>query len=182
MSGVVNAQVTGTVKDAISSAATKNYMDTQDNLHVLKTGDKVTGKLDMSANWVTGVSSPTDSQDTATKNYVDMTRVKPPITIWVEGRGRIEQFDYSYSFGDGVEGHNHSSYPMVATGRVLRMGLMAITHEGDNAGKTTVCLVVNGLPHRNYKVTKLVGEHSTVTIFATPFEVGLSSVINFMAT
>ena len=87
MSGVVNAQVTGIVKDAISSAATKNYVDTQDSLHVLKASDKVTGELDMSANWVTGVSNPTDSQDAATKNYVDMTRVKPLITIWAEGRG-----------------------------------------------------------------------------------------------
>ena len=71
---------------------------------------------------------------------------------------------------------------MVATGRVLHMSLMAITREGDNAGKTTVCLVVNGLPHRDYKVTKPVGEHSAGTIFATPFEVGLGSVINFMVT
>ena len=62
------------------------------------------------------------------------------------------------------------------------MGLMAITREGANAGKTTVCIVVNDLPHRDYKVAKPVGEHSEVTIFARPFELELGSVINFMAT
>ena len=71
---------------------------------------------------------------------------------------------------------------MVAAGWVLCMGLMAITSEGGNAGKTTVCLAVNGVPHRNYKVTKPVGEHLATTIFARRFEVELGSVINFMAT
>ena len=176
------AQVTGIVKDTTTNAATKNYVDTQDSLRVLKSGDTMTGELDMGANWVTGVANPTDSQDAATKAYVDTTRVKPLITIWVEGRGRIEHFDYKFLFGDGFEGHNRSGYPMVAAGRVLRMGLMAITREGSNAGKTTVCIVVNGLPHRDYKIAKPVREHSAVTIFARPFELGLGSVINFMAT
>ena len=81
------AQVTGTVKDATMNAATKNYMDTRDSLRVLKSGDKMTGELDMSANRVTGVANPTDSQDTATKAYVDTTRVNHLITIWAEGRG-----------------------------------------------------------------------------------------------
>ena len=113
---------------------------------------------------------------------MDTTRVKPLITIWVEGRGQIEQFDYKFSFGDGFEGHNRGGYPMVATGRVVRMGLMAINCEGGDARKTTVCLVVNGVPHCNYKVTKPAGEHSAVTIFTRPFEVRIGSVINFMAT
>ena len=75
------AQVTGIVKDATTNAATKNYVDTQDSLQVLKSGDKMTGELDMGTSWVSRVPNPTDSQDAATKAYVDTTRVKPPITI-----------------------------------------------------------------------------------------------------
>ena len=130
---------------------------------------------------ITSLANPIDLQDAATKNYVDMTRVKPIITIWAEGRGRIDQFEYKFSFGDGLEGLRRSGYPMIANGRVLRMGLTAITHVG-NARKTTVCITVNGEPQRDYKVSKLEGEYSAATIFGRPLEVGIGSVLNFMPT
>ena len=45
------------------------------------------GELDMGNNQVIGVANPTESQDAATKAYVDTTRVKPLITIWAKRRG-----------------------------------------------------------------------------------------------
>ena len=46
-------------------------MDTQDSLQILKTGDMVTGDLDMGANRVTEVAKPTAPQDAVTKGYAD---------------------------------------------------------------------------------------------------------------
>ena len=131
------------------NGVSKDYINAQDDLvaaqHVLKAGDTMRGILQMSGNRVAGVANPTNSEDAATKNYVNAAQVKPLIMIWAEGRGRIEQFDYSYSFGDGVEGHNRSGYPMLAAGRVLHMGLMAISGQwaatpclqSDQAGRWT---------------------------------------------
>ena len=75
------------MKYATTNTATKSYVDSQDSLWVLKSRGTMTGELDMGTNRVTGVANPTDSQDAATKAYVDTTRVKPLITIWAEGRG-----------------------------------------------------------------------------------------------
>ena len=93
----------------------------------------------------------------------------------------MDQFEYKFSFGDGLEGLRRSGYPMIANGRVLRMGLTAITRVG-NAEKTTVCIVVNGEPQRDHKVSKPEGEYSAAIIFGRPLEVGLGDVLNFMPT
>ena len=71
---------------------------------------------------------------------------------------------------------------MVTSGRFLRMGLLAITREVNNTGKTTVCLLVNGEAQRDYKVTTSEGDHLAATMFGRALEVGFGSVINFMPT
>ena len=57
--------------NSAQDAATKNYVDQR----VLKSGDTMSGALNMSANQITSVAEPTLAQDAATKNYVD-TSVK----------------------------------------------------------------------------------------------------------
>lgn len=52
-------------------AATKLYVDTAANLKVNKAGDTMTGNLAMSANFITGLASPVNSNDAANKIYVD---------------------------------------------------------------------------------------------------------------
>ena len=68
------AQVTGIVKDATTNAATKKKVDAQDSLQVLKSGDTMTGKLDMGANWMTESPAPLTH------------RTRPPRPIWTRPR------------------------------------------------------------------------------------------------
>ena len=55
-------------------AATKNYVDsttTANPLYVAVGGDTMSGDLAMGSNKVTGLGTPTDSNDAATQTYVD---------------------------------------------------------------------------------------------------------------
>ena len=52
-------------------AATKNYVDSANNLKVSKAGDNMTGTLNMGTNKISNVTDPVAVQDAATKNYVD---------------------------------------------------------------------------------------------------------------
>ena len=52
-------------------AATKNYVDTRDNLKVNKSGDTMSGNLDMTTNYIRNVHDPILTGDAANKNYVD---------------------------------------------------------------------------------------------------------------
>jgi len=52
-------------------AVTKNYVDTNDNLRVLKAGDTMSGALNMNNNSITNLTNPINSGDAVIKFYVD---------------------------------------------------------------------------------------------------------------
>ena len=54
-------------------AAKKKYVDDQDALQVTKSGDTMSGQLNMGSNKITNLGTPTSSLDAATKDYVDDT-------------------------------------------------------------------------------------------------------------
>ncbi|QBP05809.1 tail fiber protein [Synechococcus phage S-B28] len=65
-------KITGLVDPtSAQEAATKNYVDTQDDTKLSLSGGTMTGNLVMGTNKITGLLDPTFSQDAATKNYVD---------------------------------------------------------------------------------------------------------------
>ena len=70
-----NKKLTNVLNPTLAQdAATKNYVDTQTSNpnYVLKTGDVMTGNLNMNtSNKIINVLNPTLAQDAATKNYVD---------------------------------------------------------------------------------------------------------------
>jgi len=80
---------------------------------------------------------------------------KPIITIWAEQNGVIENQKFEWSFGSKAEGrtHRHSGYTMMASCRILTMGL------GGTAGNTpipfevTVNVIVNRREKGDYNVT-----------------------------
>jgi len=52
-------------------AATKNYVDTNDNLRTMKADDTMSGALNMNNNSITNLSNPTNSGDAVNKSHVD---------------------------------------------------------------------------------------------------------------
>lgn len=71
---LASGTVTGLPTTATGStdATSKNYVDTQDNLRVLKAGDTMTGNLDFGGSFkVTGLATPTASGDAVSKSYAD---------------------------------------------------------------------------------------------------------------
>lgn len=181
------SQTVGLVQDAVTilqnptepqNAATKSYVDTQDDLRVLKAGDTMSGDLLMSNNSIKFLQDPTEPQDAVTKNYVDSHSRKPVITVWAEEHGAINAGSYEWSFGNGATGFASHGYPMLAAGRVLRMGLSA-TKGTTTAGETTVNIVVNGAENTAYGVTKPNLQFSGTIAFGTPLELAQGDIINF---
>ena len=97
----------------LSEYTKKDYVDAQDDLRVLKADDT-------------------------------MVKRKPLITVWAENKRSMVDNRYEWSFGsDAARGYSNGGYPMLAAGRVLRMGLSTTaSHSGvSDAG---VNISVNG--------------------------------------
>jgi hypothetical protein len=146
-------QVQSLAQDAVGS--TKNYVDVQDDLRVLKAGDTMAGDLNMhNYHKIIRLADPTSPQDAATKKYVDSR--KPLITIWAEENESIDAGHYEWSLGNGSHGHARCGYTMMVSGRVLPMGLAAYSH----TSAVTVAIVVNGVEYIAYTMTKPNGQYS----------------------
>ena len=55
----------------LTDYAKKSYVNAQDNLKVNKSGDRMTGNLDMGNNYILKVANPARATDAASKQYVD---------------------------------------------------------------------------------------------------------------
>ena len=101
------------------------------------------------------------------------------ITVWAENKRSMVDNRYEWSFGsDAARGYSNGGYPMLAAGRVLRMGLSTTaSHSGvSDAG---VNISVNGKEKKSYSATKLSGQICGVSIFETPLELAQGDTINF---
>ena len=138
----------------------------------------VSNPLSMDFNKVTLVADPTTDHDVANKRYVDAR--KPLITVWAEENGSIVNGNYEWSFGNGRDGESHRQigYTMLASGRVLRMGLSATTSSGPS-NESRIVIAVNGVVYANYTVIKPTNQYSGTTTFQTPLEVSEGDRINF---
>ena len=146
------------VNEILSGYAKTDYVDVQDGLRVLKAGDTMSGDLDMGGQLVRGLPRDLRSYkgDEATSwNQVVKTassafeaavdRRKPLITVWAEENEPIAENEYEWSFGKGASvGNTDRGYPMLAAGRILRMGLAATT-SGSAPAAASVNVVVNGV-------------------------------------
>jgi len=158
-------------------AATKVYVDTAVNDRIHRAGDTMEGHLIMNNYRIGQLQNPAHDQDAATKVYVDSR--KHLITIWASERGPINNDIYEWSFGESVSGesHRHIGYPMLASGRVIRMALTGTATR--YTGEMSVNISVNGYENTEYGVTKPNNEYVGTTIFARPLELSQGDRINF---
>ena len=191
-------------EENLSEYAKTTYVNTR----VRKTGDVMTGDLNMGGKLVKGLPTtyppiyrgdeavswiqatglirdasvnlvdPTDPSNAATKRYVDSR--KPIITLWAEEKDSIDNNEYEWSFGNGSAGatHRNCGYTMMTSGRVIRMGLVA-SSSSTVPNDITVNIVVNGVEKTAYGITKAGSMPSGFTVFEIPMELNRGDVVNF---
>ena len=110
-----------------------------------------------------------------------MDQRKPIISIHAEESSAIVVGEYQWSFGNGATGNGFATcgYVMVASGRLLRMGLSSVTSSGATDNQSIVAIVVNGVVDNTFGVTKPTFEYSGNITFTTPRELSQGDVINF---
>ena len=165
----------------LSDYAKKDYVDAQDGLRVLKAGDTMSGDLDMGGQLVRGLPRdlrPYKGDEATSWNQVVRTAAdafeaavdkrKPVITVWAEQKRGMLDNRYEWSFGsDAARGLADGGYPMMAAGKVLRMGLSTTNpHTGIAAARVNIA--VNGWENPSYSVTKPPGQDCGISIFSTP--------------
>ena len=132
----------------LSEYAKKDYVDAQDGLRVLKTGDTIVKR-------------------------------NPLITVWAENKRSMVDERYEWSFGsDAARGYANGAYPMLAAGRVLRMGL-STTAPHNGVSDAGVNISVNGIENKSYGATRSPGQISGISVFETPLELVQGDTINF---
>jgi len=106
---------------------------------------------------------------------------KPIITIWAEQNDVMKNQKFKWSFGSGAEGrtHRHSGYTMMASRRILRMGLGATAGNTTIPFEATVNVVVNRREKEGYSVTIPHNRYSAARRFSTPLELFPDDRINF---
>ena len=180
--------------EVLSDYAKKDYVDEELALRVLKTGDTMTGDLKMVGGIIRGLprTQPTGKalySDEAISSYhvkdlimealKSERRARSPslITVYAEEYGSLTKGEYEWSFGNGVSGGNSErGYPMAVSGRLKYMSL-AITTASSRPSEARVEIVINGVLHPLYGVTK--GQFSSFTEFRTPLELDRGDMLNF---
>jgi len=75
--------------------------------------------------------------------------------------------------------HRHSGYTMMASGRILTMGLGGAAGNSPIPFEATINVVVNGKEKEDYSVTIPRGRYSAARRFSTPLELFPDDKINF---
>ena len=184
--------------EVLSGYAKKDYVDAQDGLRVLKAGDNMSGDLDMGGGGggggqlVRGLPRdlrPYKGDEATSWNQVVRTaadafeaavdRRKPMITVWAEQKRSMLDNRYVWSFvSDAARGLADGGYPMMAAGRVLRMGL-STTAPHNLISAALVNISVNGMENPLYGTIKPPGQACGISIFSTPLALQQGDKINF---
>ena len=107
---------------------------------------------------------------------------KPLITVWAEQKRSMIDNRYEWSFGsDAARGLADGGYAMMATVRVLRMGLSTTAPHNSTAAAADarVNIAVNGKENASYGTTKPPGQGCGISIFSSPLALQQGDKINF---
>ena len=173
--------------------ATREYVDEQLALRVLKTGDTMSGDLTMERGQVRGLPMDMNNRlqgDEAVSQFQVVEIIseavrhfrktrRPLVTIYAEENGPLKEREYEWSFGNGVSGgNNERGYPMATSGRLKYMSL-AITSSSSRPSEARVNIVVNGVENRSYGIAKPQGQYSSFTEFQPPLALARGDMLNF---
>ena len=104
---------------------------------------------------------------------------RPLITVYAEEYGSLTKGEYEWSFGNGVSGGNSErGYLMAVSGRLKYMSL-AITTASSRPSEARVEIVINGVLHNLYGVTKPLGRFSSFITFGNPIPLSRGDMLNF---
>ena len=130
-------------------------------------------KGDEATSWNQVVRTAADAFEAA------VDRRKPMITVWAEQKRSMLDNRYEWSFGsDAARGLADGGYPMMAAGRVLRMGL-STTAPHNLISAALVNISVNGMETPLYGTIKPPGQACGISIFSTPLALQHGDKINF---
>ena len=174
--------------------ATKEYVDAQLALRVLKTGDTMSGDLTMERGRVRGLPmsrvntrlsgdeavSQSETMDIIRETLREFRKARRPlVTIYAEENGSLTDREFEWSFGNGASGGNSErGYPMATSGRLKYMSL-AITTSSGRPSEARVNIVINGVENTTYGVTKPNGHFTGSVEFRPPLTLSRGDMLNF---
>ena len=178
----------------LSDYVTREYIDEQLALRVLKAGDTMTGDLTMTRGRLRGLPtskigprlqgdeavSQFETVDIITEAFKYLRKtIKPLVTSYAEEYGSLKNGEYEWSFGNGVSGgSSERGYPMAVSGRLKYMSL-AITTTSPRRAEGRVEIVINGAVNHSYGVTKSLGQFSSSTEFKPGLSLAKGDMLNF---
>ena len=136
-------------------AANKKYVDQQDALQVTKTGDSMSGALDLGSNKITSLDTPTVASDAANKSYVD-SNIASTLATGVAG-GLIDTVNIADDaitgdkIADNAIGTNHLGVDVIVAEDIANNAITvaeladnAVTAAKISATDTDFCVDTNG--------------------------------------
>jgi len=172
-------------------ATMRTYVDTQSSSRVLKSGDTMTGGLNMGGNSIAGLPTQplalyrNDEALSASRILYlirdafrglefALDQKKPVITVWAEENGPLSDGLHEFSFGNGATG-SLVGYPMLVPGKIIRMGV--VTNPRDKS--CAVGLVIDGHEVTSVRLSKSSLQGCAITSLGEGYEVTPGSIITF---
>jgi len=173
-------------------ATMRTYVDTQSSSRVLKSGDTMTGGLNMNGNNIEGL--PTQplalyrgDEALSASRVIHLIRdafrglefaineKRPVVAVWAEENGPLSAGQYEFSFGNGATG-SLLGYPMLVPGKIIRMGLA--TNPLDKS--CAVGLVIDGHEVDSVRLAKSSTQGCAIMRPGDGYEVAPGNIISFM--
>ncbi len=138
------------------------------------------GVIIMVGNRISNIADPTQTDEGATKAYVDNINT---VSVTASASGGLSVDAHTFSFGDDEGTNNTAPLGWVApkAGTITDMSLSACSNTQSLVASLTAGLVLNGVEQVGYTVTKGAAVFGATTSFGTPLAFSAGDRINFIS-